>query len=110
MPVTQLENEQLIQLLNDNPPGKSDIQLLDVRTPEEYFALGHIPDSRLLPTYELPGHLATLNPKALTVVICEHGIRSADAGHYLVHNGFDKVCNLTAGMAEWNGPREYASN
>jgi rhodanese-related sulfurtransferase len=106
MSVIQLENEALSKMLAEN----KDLQLLDVRTPPEYFQLGHIPGSKLVPIYELPDHLENLDPKAVTVVVCEHGIRSADASHWLMHNGFEKVYNLSAGMAEWNGPREYASH
>ena len=105
MPVTPLTNDALQKLQAQEP----DLLLLDVRTPDEYFVLGHIPGAQLLPIYELPGRLTALDPQRKTVVICEHGIRSADASHYLAHHGFQNVYNLSAGMAEWNGPREYAS-
>jgi rhodanese-related sulfurtransferase len=106
MPVVQLNNEELQRLLEKDPG----VQLLDVRTPQEYFLLGHIPGSRLLPIYSLPDALPTLNPKLKTVLICEHGVRSADASYYLLQNGFEQVYNLTSGMAEWNGPRVFTSS
>jgi rhodanese-related sulfurtransferase len=105
MSVISLTNEALQQLQTKEP----DLLLLDVRTPDEFFILGHIPGAQLLPIYELPGRISALNPQQKTVVICEHGIRSADASHYLAHHGFQHVYNLAAGMAEWNGPRKYAS-
>lgn len=105
MPITQLDNGQLQSLLSE----QAELQLLDVRTPEEYHQLGHIPGARLLPIHLLPDSLPLLNPDLPTVVVCEHGIRSADAAWFLVSKGFERVYNLTAGMAEWNGPREYAS-
>jgi rhodanese-related sulfurtransferase len=105
MTVIQLTNEDLQRMLAEEP----ELLLLDVRTPEEYFTLGHIPGARLLPIHELPGHIQTLEPQRKTVVICEHGVRSANASYYLEQQGFTQLCNLTAGMAEWNGPRAYAS-
>jgi rhodanese-related sulfurtransferase len=106
MGVTNLTNAELQKLLAETP----DVLLLDVRTPEEYTLLGHIPGARLLPIYDLLGHIDSLDPAQKTVVICEHGIRSYDAGHYLARNGFQQVYQLTAGMAEWNGARTFASD
>ena len=106
MSVTHLTNEALQKL----QASESDLLLLDVRTPEEYFGLGHIPGARLLPIHEIPGQMASLNPEQKTVVICEHGVRSANASEYLAHHGFKAIYNLSAGMAEWNGPRQFASD
>lgn len=105
MAVTNLGNQDLQRMLDQEP----DLLLLDVRTPEEYQILGHIPGARLLPIHLLPDSIGVLDPERKTVVICEHGIRSADASHYLANNGFRQVFNLAAGMAEWNGAREFAS-
>ncbi|HEY9685342.1 MAG TPA: rhodanese-like domain-containing protein [Coleofasciculaceae cyanobacterium] len=105
MTVIHLANEDLQRMLAEEP----ELLLLDVRTPEEYFMLGHIPGARLLPIYELPGQLQALEPERKTVVICEHGVRSANASQYLEQQGFKQIYNLTAGMAEWNGARAYAS-
>ena len=106
MSIVNLSNADLQALLEKEP----DTLLLDVRTPEEYFGLGHIPQARLLPIYELPGQIAALDPQQKTVVICEHGIRSHDAARYLVAHQFTQVSQLEAGMAEWNGARAYASS
>lgn len=105
MPITNLTNADLQILLEKEP----DLLLLDVRTPEEYFLLGHIPGARLLPIHQLPEQAGTLDPQQRTVVICEHGIRSQDAAHYLARLNFTRIAHLAAGMAEWNGPRAYAS-
>lgn len=105
MSVTPLNNEQLQRLIDQEP----DLLLLDVRSPQEYFGLGHIPGSTLLPMQEIPQQMAALNPDQKTVVICEHGVRSLNASHFLAHHGFTAIYNLTAGMAEWNGARSYTS-
>jgi rhodanese-related sulfurtransferase len=105
MSVTPLTNEQLQQLMAQ----EADLLLLDVRTPQEFFGLGHIPGATLLPIHEIPEQMPALNPEQKTVVICEHGVRSYNASHFLAHHGFKSLYNLTAGMAEWNGARSYAS-
>ncbi len=103
MTVTNLCNRDLQTLMAETP----DLLLLDVRTPAEYTMLGHIPGSRLLPIHELAEQLDTLNPNQKTVVICEHGVRSHDAAHYLVYKGFTQISHLEAGMAAWDGDRDY---
>jgi rhodanese-related sulfurtransferase len=105
MTVIQLANEDLQRMLAEEP----ELLVLDVRTPDEYFTLGHIPGARLLPIHELPSQIQALEPERKTVVICEHGVRSANASYFLEQHGFSQVYNLSAGMAEWNGPRAYAS-
>ena len=35
------------------------------------------------------------------VVICHHGIRSMQVAMYLMHNGFEKVINLSGGVDGW---------
>ena len=58
MSVTNLGNGDLQAMMVQEP----DLLLLDVRTPEEYQLLGHIPSAHLLPIHLLPDHLATLDP------------------------------------------------
>jgi rhodanese-related sulfurtransferase len=103
MGVRNLTNSELKQWMTQHP----DLLLLDVRTSQEFFMLGHIPGARLLPIHELPGNLESMDPARKTVVICEHGIRSHDASHFLHHHGFADIGHLTAGMAEWDGAREF---
>ncbi|TPW13803.1 MAG: rhodanese-related sulfurtransferase, partial [Halothiobacillaceae bacterium] len=35
------------------------------------------------------------------VVICHHGMRSQQAGHYLMQMGFKQVINLVGGIDAW---------
>lgn len=102
MPLTNLTNAQLQQLLAD----EQDLQVVDVRTEEEWHHLGHIPQAMLMPIHELLERWGELDKTRKTVLICEHGIRSADASHYLHHRlGFEHIYNLTHGMADWDGER-----
>ncbi len=86
------------------------VRVLDVRTPDEYTALGHIPGALLLPVDLIASAPATLpEPGKPLLVCCEHGVRSASAAGFLARAGFAQVINLAGGMATWTGPREHSS-
>lgn len=104
--VQQIDNARLKAFLQKPEPPL----VLDVRTPGEYKQLGHIPGAWLIPTYELTERLTDLNPKQALVVVCEHGVRSADASYYLLQNGFETVYNLESGMACWDGERHFGQD
>lgn len=71
--------------------------LLDVREPGE-FALARIEGAELVPMAEVPARLAELDPRAETVVICHHGVRSAAVAQFLSRSGFENVLNLDGGL------------
>ncbi|HKY30954.1 MAG TPA: rhodanese-like domain-containing protein [Candidatus Polarisedimenticolia bacterium] len=89
--------------------ARGDVRLLDVRTPEEYRDLGHIPGATLLPIDLIAAAPATLpvDDRPL-LVYCEHGVRSAAAARFLARAGFPQVLNMTGGMSCWTGPRDHA--
>ena len=80
------------------------LQILDVRTPEEYLYLGHVPGSILIPIHQLPHRWHELNPNLDTVVLCQHGVRSIEAAYYLKDLGFSTLYNLQDGLSLWDGP------
>lgn len=84
------------------------VRVLDVRTPEEYEQLGHIPGARLLPVDLAACAPAVLERDRPWLVCCEHGVRSAHAARLLEQAGFDGVLDLAGGMSCWSGPREHA--
>jgi len=85
------------------------VRVLDVRTPEEYRDLGHIPGAILLPVDLVASALATLPRDGKPLLIyCEHGIRSVAAARLLARGGFSALLNLKGGMSAWRGPREFA--
>ncbi len=102
MPITHINPDQLKCMLAENPK----LQLIDVRTPEEYEYLGHIPQARLIPLHELPYAFRVLNPDDDVAVTCQHGVRSMDACFFLQAQGFDKLYNLQEGMSTWDGEIE----
>ncbi len=74
--------------------------LLDVREPQEYD-ICHIPESVLIPMQQIPQRLNELNKEQEIVVICHHGMRSAQVGMFLEQNGFKNIINLMGGVAAW---------
>ena len=74
--------------------------LLDVREEWE-FKLCRIDDAQLVPMRQIPEYLSQLDSQREVVVICHHGIRSRHVGRYLEANGFERIINLSGGVAEW---------
>ena len=78
-----------------------DVQLVDVRTAEEYNA-GHIPGSINIDV--LKGHeelVATLDPERPGALYCRSGRRSENAGWVLEKAFFRNVVDLKGGYNEW---------
>jgi NADPH-dependent 2,4-dienoyl-CoA reductase/sulfur reductase-like enzyme/rhodanese-related sulfurtransferase len=78
------------------------LQLLDVRTPEEYQE-AHLPHARLVPLDELRDHLKELDPTKETVVYCRVGLRGYLAARILLQHSFTNVLNLTGGYLSFPG-------
>lgn len=74
--------------------------LLDVREPNEY-AICHLEGSLHIPMNDIPRRLGELDPDRETVVICHHGVRSANVAGYLLRNDFQNVINLSGGIDAW---------
>lgn len=75
-------------------------QIVDVREPWEW-SLAHLEGVRRIPLRELSRRLAELDPRAETVTLCHHGIRSARAAAILREAGFKRVRNLRGGIDAW---------
>jgi phage shock protein E len=80
--------------------GRSDVVMLDVRTPEEY-AQDHIPGVKLIPLAELPNRLAEIPKDKTLVVTCRSGNRSAQAAQLLRQQGYGDVHNMLGGIGAW---------
>lgn len=84
------------------------VLVLDVRTPDEYERLGHIPGAILLPVDLVAAGPATLPFDGRGVLVyCEHGVRSAHAARLLARAGIPQILNMTGGMSRWRGPRAH---
>jgi|SRR5580700_254903 rhodanese-related sulfurtransferase len=77
------------------------LTVLDVREPEE-IAIAAFPGAIHVPMGDVPSRLTELDPEAQWVVVCHHGIRSAQVAMYLVRMGFERVSNLNGGIDAWS--------
>lgn len=79
-----------------------DIQLIDVRQPDEY-AFAKIEGAKLIPLGEIITRMNELDPTRETVIHCKMGGRSARAIEALAHYGFTgKMSNLVGGITAWS--------
>lgn len=97
LPLTQVSVETLASLLT----APHDLQLVDVREPAE-VAIAQLEGFINLPlsqfeqwSGEIHQHL---DPDRETLVLCHHGIRSAQMGHWLQTQGFTNVKNIAGGI------------
>ena len=81
--------------------GDVNLQLIDVREPEE-AAIALLSGFQLLPLSRFAdwsGDISTrFDPDVETLVICHHGIRSAQMCQWLLNIGFTNVKNVTGGI------------
>jgi rhodanese-related sulfurtransferase len=77
------------------------VLILDVREPGE-IAIAPFPGATHIPMGDIPSRLTELDPDRETVVVCHHGVRSAQVAMYLAQNGFERVLNLTGGIDAWS--------
>jgi sulfur-carrier protein adenylyltransferase/sulfurtransferase len=79
-----------------------DIQLIDVRQPNEY-AFAKIEGARLIPLGEILQRMDELDEAKETVVHCHAGMRSARAIDALQRSGFKgNLLNLRGGIDAWS--------
>ncbi len=78
------------------------IKVLDVRTEPEY-RMHRIAGAFLLPVDEIEARHGELDPEAVYLVTCEHGVRSVATCEFLTAMGFQNLINLVGGMAQWVG-------
>jgi adenylyltransferase/sulfurtransferase len=81
--------------------GGERVRLIDVREPEE-FALARVEGAELLPLSRFREWAGALSPDEEIVVMCHHGIRSAQVCAYLATQGFTKMFNLAGGIERWS--------
>lgn len=80
----------------------ADIQLIDVRQPDEY-AFAHIEGAKLIPLGEIIGRMSELDPARETVIHCKMGGRSGRAIDALARSGFTgNMKNLVGGITAWS--------
>jgi rhodanese-related sulfurtransferase len=77
------------------------LALIDVREDEEH-AIARVEGASLMPLSRFNEWAGTLDADEEIVVMCHHGMRSAQVCVYLSREGFKKVSNLTGGIDRWS--------
>lgn len=92
-----VEVSEAVRLINHE-----DAVVVDVRENHE-FSQGHVLDAMHIPLGSLSNQVKTLEKYRDTplVMICQSGHRSASACSILKKNGFEKLYNLSGGIAAW---------
>lgn len=79
-----------------------DIQLIDVRQPEEW-AFSKIEGAKLIPLGEIMNRMGEIDENRETVIHCKAGSRSAQAVQALQRAGFKgQLKNLKGGIIAWS--------
>jgi adenylyltransferase/sulfurtransferase len=79
-----------------------DIQLIDVRQPDEY-AVAKIEGAKLIPLGEIIGRMGEIDATRDTVIHCKMGGRSARAIEAMQTKGFKGTLkNLVGGITAWS--------
>jgi rhodanese-related sulfurtransferase len=98
--MTEIDELEPIELKQRLERGEA-LAVLDVREPEE-VRIAALPNAVHIPMNDIPGRIAELDRDAQWVVMCHHGMRSAQVAMYLARRGFTHVANLTGGIEEWS--------
>jgi rhodanese-related sulfurtransferase len=95
--VEEINNQQLTQLMEDK-----EIQLVDVRTPEE-VSQGIIEGAQNIDfrNADFKSNISELDKKKPIVVYCGAGIRSSKSATLLQELGFEEIYDLTGGFNQW---------
>ena len=94
----EITPEELKQKLDSG----ADLTVLDCREPWEYQA-AHIAPSTLIPMDQIPARVnQELDPEEHIVVVCHHGVRSANVAAWLLQQGFERVQSLRGGIDRWS--------
>jgi rhodanese-related sulfurtransferase len=79
-----------------------DLQIIDVREPDEYQT-ARLENSKLIPLAQVLNRVDEIDPTRETVVHCKGGVRSAKAIEALQRAGFaGRLLNLKGGITAWS--------
>ena len=88
-----------------------DVQLVDVRTPEEFKA-GYIANAQNIDYYSptIDEDILKLDKNKPVIVYCRSGKRSRDCSEKLLEAGFQKIYNLEGGIIQWEHEGKEITN
>ena len=89
-------------LKSERIESESDILILDVRTPEEFYS-GHVPGAINISHTDLPKRIEEVYPykDKDIIVYCEQGVRAGIAQDALRKAGFSSILHLEGDMEAW---------
>ena len=99
-PESSAIDEISVKELKGRLDRKENFVLLDVREPSE-FDICRIPGSKLIPLGDLDKRANELNRESEILVHCKSGGRSRKAVKLLQEAGFNRLKNVTGGIAAW---------
>lgn len=100
----QVEGVQVLDVSKyEKKMEQPDVQLVDVRTPEE-FAEGHLENAINIDITadDFDSKIAALDKEKPVMVYCKAGGRSAKASSRLNELGFKNISDLEGGIINWN--------
>lgn len=74
--------------------------VLDVREPGE-IAIARMKEALEIPMNDVPRRLDEIPQDREIVVVCHHGMRSAQVASFLLDRGYERVLNLAGGIDAW---------
>ena len=97
----RLDFEITPEKLKKKLDAKEKIVVLDVREPWE-IQTAHVANTKDIPMGDIPKRAhQELDPEEHIVVMCHHGVRSANVTAWLQQQGFEKVQSLQGGIDRW---------
>ncbi|MGQ4649945.1 rhodanese-like domain-containing protein [Lyngbya aestuarii] len=97
-PIPQISVEQVAERIAESADG---LQLIDVREAQE-IAIAHIEGFEVLPLSEFAQWSQQIptrfDSETETLVLCHHGMRSAQMCQWLMSQGFTNVKNIVGGI------------
>ena len=97
-----MEFEITPEELKEKLDSGADLTVLDVREPWEHDA-ANIEGSKLIPMDQVPARVnQEFDPEDHIVVVCHHGIRSANVAAWMQQQGFERVQSLRGGIDRWS--------
>lgn len=80
------------------------LTVIDIREPFEWQETGVIPGALLIPMGDLArGKYQEFDKEGELVLVCAHGVRTADVAVALKMRGWKAAKSMTGGMAQWQG-------
>lgn len=101
-PISQISVEELAKRMQESPQG---LQLIDVREKPE-VAIAYVQGFEVLPLSEFADWSDRIHSRfdldAETLVLCHHGVRSAQMCQWLIGQGFTNVKNVVGGIEAYS--------